>query len=110
MTDYIELGNRLVACKGFRWMPGMLVNNGARIVTVNEDTSLRFLGFYPDLSDAATKGCVIHLVRELWPKEKWKQLGRSHSEIVKKLTWLSGPESEAEVLVSLIGLAGEDKE
>ena len=24
MTDYTELGKRLVACEHFRWMPGML--------------------------------------------------------------------------------------
>ena len=66
MTDYTELGKRLVACKHFRWLAGMLVSNGARIVTVNEDTPLRFAGFYPDLSDAATKGCVLQLVRKAW--------------------------------------------
>jgi hypothetical protein len=63
MTDYAELGKRLVACKHFRWLAGMLVSNGARIVTVNEDTPLRFSGFYPDLSDAATVGCLLVLVR-----------------------------------------------
>lgn len=66
MTDYIELGKRLVACKGFRWVPGMLVTSGARIVTVNEDTPLRFAGFVPDLSDAATKGCLMQMVRDAW--------------------------------------------
>jgi hypothetical protein len=66
VTDYIELGKRLVACKHFRWLAGMLISNGARIVTVNEDTPLRFAGFYPDLSDAATKGCLLQLVREAW--------------------------------------------
>lgn len=64
MTDYTELGKRLVACPHFRWMPGMLVSNGARIVTVNEDTPLRFSGFYPDLSDAATVGCLVILYDE----------------------------------------------
>lgn len=66
MTDYAQLGKRLVACKHFRWTPGMLVSNGARIVIVNEDTPLRFAGFYPDLSDAATKGCVLQRIKELW--------------------------------------------
>jgi hypothetical protein len=65
-TDYAQLGKRLVASKHFRWRPGMLVSNGARIVAVNDDTPLRFAGFYPDLSDAATKGCVLQLVREAW--------------------------------------------
>lgn len=49
--DWIELGRRAVACKGWRWMPGMLARRQA----------------WPDLRDPATLGCVLALVREAWP-------------------------------------------
>ena len=104
MTDYIELGKRLVACKGFRWLPGMLcqrrMHTGEWVsMRLTDDTTVvdyrvvernavpsmnqaaaRIMGegyitlngwvladdLLPDLSDAATKGCVLQLVREAW--------------------------------------------
>ena len=107
MTDYIELGKRLVSSKHFKWMPGMLcqrrLHTGAwvpvrlmeaaynatvidyRFVERNAVPSMnqaaaRIMGeghimmsgwvlaedLVPDLSDAATKGCVMQLVREAW--------------------------------------------
>lgn len=104
MTDYTELGKRIVACKGFRWLPGMLcqrrMHTGEwvpvrltdhttvvdyRVVERNAVPSMnqaaaRIMGegyitlngwvladdLLPDLSDAATKGCVLQLVREAW--------------------------------------------
>lgn len=72
-----ELGRRAVACKHWRWMPGMLLlphvdgceccedrnfpRRAARLPAVfTTDIDL------PDLSDPATLGCLLHLVRKAW--------------------------------------------
>ena len=78
MTDaQTALSRRVVACKGFRWLPGMLTDEGLRVVTVNEEH--RYLHVHPgslllptqgytlpDLTDPATVGCILALVREAW--------------------------------------------
>jgi len=74
MTDeMIALARRAVACKGWRWMPGMrwIVSRVAPL----EDYAGRIVdggrrapdgpGF-PDLSDPATLGCLLALVRKAW--------------------------------------------
>jgi hypothetical protein len=63
MTPKIEvLARRAVACKGWRWMPGMLTDVGERVT----DVGAFYLGTLPDLSDPATLGCLLALVREAW--------------------------------------------
>jgi hypothetical protein len=86
MTD--DLSKRAAACKGWRWMPGMLI-----FATVEGDEEKHRLdgddelykeswtlvresrvydgpddvtGIIPDLSDPATLGCLLALVREAW--------------------------------------------
>ena len=78
-----ELGRRAVACKAWRWMPGMLdgideqrvasVRDG--LVTMERDGRGEALEFdprlvrrrpLPDLRDPATMGCLLALVRESW--------------------------------------------
>jgi hypothetical protein len=75
-----ELGRRAVACKHWKWMPGMYLlphadgcpccedrnfpRKAARLpLVVATDVDV------PDLTDPATLGCLLHLVREAWPDE-----------------------------------------
>ena len=51
----VALAERAIACKGWRWLPGMrIINAGYRGIE------------RPDLSDPATLGCLVALVREAW--------------------------------------------
>jgi hypothetical protein len=82
-----ELGRRAAACKHWRWMRGMLASNGEEyvrvfftsanhlhlieleddefgMVRIPKDTCLT-----PDLSDPATLGCLLALVREAWVQD-----------------------------------------
>jgi hypothetical protein len=86
MTD-LDLARRAVACRHWRWMPGMadqygdrvtLVTNGGRLVTTGTLVDDGTLGAFardsespddmhpPDLSDPATIGCLLQLVRDAW--------------------------------------------
>ena len=73
-----ELARRAVACKRWRWMPGMLSNKDLRVTRCDDDGYV--VGYYenlsyiaecvpdslPDLRDPATLGCLLALVRESW--------------------------------------------
>lgn len=77
MTD---LAKRAVACKGWRWMPGMLTlpwrdefgdvsHPPWRLRTENwMPFADGHRGAIPDLTDPATLGCLLALVRERWGK------------------------------------------
>ena len=71
--DMIALSRRAVACRGWRWMPGMrwIVTRAAPL----EDYAGRIVEGarrapdgpgLPDLTDPATVGCLLALVREAW--------------------------------------------
>ncbi len=85
MIDYIELGKRLVACKGFRWIAGMrwrfdleshknvwsrymgadlCDDEGNPVVETSPFNRTTAEGcVLLDLSDPATLGCLLALVR-----------------------------------------------
>jgi hypothetical protein len=72
-TDATELAKRAVACKSWRWLPGMKSNWG-RVLWVDDGYAFIWeqavtLGpmpgdAVPDLEDPATIGCLLALVRE----------------------------------------------
>lgn len=81
--DWFELGRRAVACRGWRWMPGMKINlegieaiGALRVASVSRcgapitrDEYGRLTTWsnatLPDLRDPATLGCLLALVREV---------------------------------------------
>jgi len=63
LENFEEFARRAVACKRWRWMPGMLLLTGNRINSVNTLAGW-FDNELPDLNDPATRGCVLELVRE----------------------------------------------
>ena len=60
--SFESLARRAVAAKHWRWMPGMLTNVGERV----RWETYCLLGTMPDLTDPATRGCLLALVREAW--------------------------------------------
>jgi len=58
--EQIALGRRAVACKGWRWMPGMLDQWGLRYA----GTHVNHTRAIPDVTDPATLGCLLALVRK----------------------------------------------
>ena len=62
-TEAETLGRRLVACKGFRVMRGMLDMQGG---TWKQSELFRWWNDHhtPDIRDPATLGCLLALVRE----------------------------------------------
>jgi len=129
--EQIALARRAVACKGWRWMPGMRATEGMRVIheprlwpdrpsAIREgswvDTAVPrrlFSDHLPDLTDPATLGCLLALVREAGgDSEMHMALG------AKGWVWLTGEsraydvvmpinagETEAEALVAALEAA-----
>ena len=77
MTPETEaLARRAIACKGWRWMPGMHdcwgrcavrdAAGGVRWVNPYNPADQHEPDHWPDLTDPATLGCLLALVREAW--------------------------------------------
>ena len=81
MTPDLEtLARRAVAAPGWRWMPGMLTlsDKNERSYRFVDDRLIQESGrrlrepkpwlreLLPNLTDPATLGCLLHLVREAW--------------------------------------------
>jgi hypothetical protein len=76
----VTLAERAVACKGWRWLPGMLTAEGYRVVVARavDGECLLLAGderktwhddedaHQPDLDDPCTLGGLLALVREAW--------------------------------------------
>lgn len=117
--EMIALARRAVACKGWRWMPGMRCLVGPlhapyRYVTHDyappEGKDVAFTDpVLPDLTDPATLGCLLALVREAWgdphasvwyDSEYW-QSGNRWSWHAKEQS-LVDYDTEAEALVAAL--------
>lgn len=74
MSQIEDLGRHAAVCKNWRWLPGMLVWRGLRVIQGGTPISARLedgrlttmRGTVPDLTDPATLGCLLSLVREAW--------------------------------------------
>jgi len=122
------LAKRAIACKGWRWMPGMLTVTGYRLVRpqhgmwrITQHAPENHLDcvdparhdFVPDLTDPATLGCVLALVRGAWAPARvvvYHQHGQPSWEINVELPDGSMPcvesaATEAEALVAALEAA-----
>lgn len=65
------LSRRLVTSAGWRWMPGMRAyfQHERRGVRVTDPACWVSTTALPDVTDAATLGCLLALVREAWGDE-----------------------------------------
>ena len=105
-----ELGRRAVACKAWRWMPGMLdgiLYSGACSEEMSKDEARALT--WPDLRDPATVGCLLALVREAWDRPaiyvfedhgKWTA---SSGNLPPR--WAAFLDTEAEALVAALEAA-----
>jgi hypothetical protein len=133
--DKQAIGRRAVACKHWRWMPGMAIvsdddrsGSEALIVSVPDecewpelivvfDRADHTIGdsnksdWKPDLDDPATLGCLLALVREAWGDETLCAV--RDGDYVWRMKTCAGPrivasgKTEAEALIAALDAAPE---
>lgn len=114
------LARRAVAAPGWRWLPGMLQTRGVERHRVELTFHVSLPGFgdpwLPDLTDPATLGCLLALVREAHadPKlrtrfsetrQRWECV---HGHATSSLQFIGTPDgdgSEAAALVAALEAA-----
>ena len=120
MTDEQKaISRRAIACRGWTWGPGMLDLFGRRVRNVwpddlgihwshiPENCVVRDADALPDLTDAATLGCLLALVREAWGQDDLAAF-RFHGRWCVEVTPQEGPhhafygDTEAEALVAAL--------
>lgn len=110
-----DLGRRAVACKHWRWMPGMLhgieAMDETRFVSRFSEFSIYADddGRIPILSDPATLGCLLHLVRQAWGVERavvwWNEHDQGWVADVRPRNFVFVRDSEAHALVAALEAA-----
>lgn len=99
MTDDLKtLARRAVACKAFRWLPGMKAvgsrDNSAAWFRLEESVR-RLTGDWasalPDFDDIATLGCILSLVRAAYREPEIHVLPEMLSGRLVWTAWCGGP-------------------
>ncbi len=111
-ADMLDLARRAVACKGWRWMPGMLHGTavGGELTScyrVGDLTLYLDADRVPDLRDPATLGCLLALVREAHGQTTLSPVsgGKRRWFLADYGTTALQGESEAELLVAALEAA-----
>lgn len=118
-TALETLAQRAVMCPRWRWLPGMAYwwQGGRDRVADTEPGDLRRDGsLLPDLTDGATRGCLLALVREAHaPGEVWLERRHANGPIPGWVVWrdsephhrqaLADEDTEAEALVAALEAA-----
>ena len=108
------LGRRAVACKHWRWLPGIKMTNGSRMLGRSEiyQNGTVYVADpldddIPDLSDPATVGALLGLVRDAWqdPSTGIYKHGRRWCVIMGGRCEDFFADTEAEALVSALEAA-----
>jgi hypothetical protein len=117
--EQIALAKRAVECKGFRLMSGMRTHRGETIDCVDFESGQAYCGEFdvvisalPDLTDPATLGCLLALVREHHKEPRLAVIPNGKGWSVSRV-WLRSPHDrvagvhtlEAEALVAALEAA-----
>lgn len=113
MSDMV-LGKHVAALPDWRWMAGMLCSVNGRLVW---DKGPGYDGCWymfpkagtrvvqpelPDLSDHATLGCLLHLVRKKWADDEASPAWKRDLWMLDIAGWVFWGGTEAEVLVKAL--------